>query len=193
MTNPYLSNATVYLLETAFTIYILMILLRFLLQLTRADFYNPISQFLVKATNPPLIPLRRIIPGIKGLDLAAIVLMVLLQVLALYLMHLSIGRGITPGGLIVLSAADLLSLLLNLYLITILIQVILSWVNPSAHNPVISLLHSINEPLVGRARRMLPSTGGIDFSPLLILIVIQLAKILMLAPIRDVGMRLAYG
>ncbi len=193
MNNPYLSNATVYLIDTVFTIYLILILLRFLLQMTRADFYNPVSQFIVKATNPPLIPLRRIIPGLKGIDLASIVLLVALQIGALYLMHLSAGRAVTPGGLLVLSLADLLSLVLNLFLITILIQIILSWVNPGARNPVLSLLHSLNEPLLRPARRVLPAVSGIDFSPLLVLVGIQLMKILMLAPIRDVGMRLAYN
>ncbi len=192
MNNPYLSNATVYLLDTVFTIYLILVLLRILLQVVRADFYNPVSQFVVKATNPLLIPLRRIIPGLKGMDLAAIVLLVVLQIAALYLMHLSAGRGITPVGLVVLSLADLLSLLLNFFLVTILIQVILSWVNPGARNPIVSLLHSLNEPLMRPARRVLPAVSGIDFSPLLVLVAIQLAKILMLAPIRDVGMRLAY-
>ncbi len=193
MNNPYLSNASVYLIDTIFTIYLSLILLRFLFQLVRADFYNPVSQFIVKVTNPPLVPLRRIIPGLKGIDIAAIVLMIVLQMGALYLIHFSAGRTITPVGLIVLSLADLMSLLLNLFLITILIQVILSWVNPGVRNPIVSLLHSLNEPLLGPARRVLPAVSGIDFSPLLVLIAIQLTKILMLAPIRDVGMRLAYN
>jgi YggT family protein len=193
MNNPYLSSATVYLIDTIFTIYLILVLLRFLFQLVRADFYNPLSQFIVKATNPPLIPLRRVIPGLKGIDVAAIVLMIVLQMSALYLMHLSTGRAIAPGGLVVLSLADLLSLLLNLFLITILIQVVLSWVNPQARNPIVSLLHSLNEPVLRPARRVLPSVSGIDFSPLLVLVAIQLTKILMLAPIRDVGMRLAYN
>ncbi len=193
MNNPYLSNATVYLLDTVFTIFLVLVLLRFLLQLARADFYNPVSQFIVKVTNPLLVPLRRVIPGIKGIDLAAIVLLVVVQIAALYLMHLLVGRAITPGGLVVLSLADLLSLLLNLYLITILIQVILSWVSPGARNPILTLLYGLNEPLLRPARRVLPAVSGIDFSPLVVLIAIQLAKILMLAPIRDVGMRLAYN
>lgn len=192
MNNPYLSNATVFLIETVFMLFIILIMLRFFLQLGRADFYNPITQFIVRVTNPPLKPLQRVIPALKGMDLAAIVLMILLQMLALYLMHLSVGRGVTPGGLFVLSMADVLSLMLNLLLITILIQVILSWVNPGASNPVISLLHSVNEPLLGPVRRMMPGISGIDFSPLLVLILIQLSKILLLAPLRDAGMGLAY-
>lgn len=193
MNNPYISNAAAYLVDALFGIYMLMVLLRFVLQLARADFYNPISQFLVKATNPPLRPLRRIIPGLWGIDLAAVVLLLGLQMLALWLIHLAGGRGISPEGLFVLSVAELLSLALNMFLITILIQVILSWVGPGVYNPLTSILHSINEPLLGPARRMLPAMSGIDFSPLVVLIVIQLMKILVLAPVADLGRGLAYG
>ena len=72
-----------YLIQTAISLYMLAMLLRFLLQLVRADFYNPISQFLVKATNPVVVPLRRVIPGVGGLDLASLLLAVLLQLLAI--------------------------------------------------------------------------------------------------------------
>lgn len=194
MDNPYLSTASAFLIDTVFGLYILLVLLRFLLQLARADFYNPFCQFLVKATNPPLKPLRRIIPGLWKIDLASVVLLLLLQMLAIWLIHLAGGRSITPEGLFVLSAAELLALTLNTFLIAILIQVILSWVGPGAgHNPLSSILYSLNEPLLGPARRILPSMSGIDFSPLLVLVAIQLLKILVVGPIGDVGKALAYG
>lgn len=193
MNNPYVSNAAVYLVDALFGLYLLLVLLRFVLQLTRADFYNPISQFLVKATNPPLKPLRRVIPGLWGIDLASVVLLIGLQMLALWLIHLAAGRGVTPEGLFVLSMADLLSLVLNMYLVTILVQVILSWVGPGAYNPLTSLLYSLNEPLLRPARRLLPPMSGIDLSPLVVLIAVQLIKILVVTPIADLGRGLAYG
>ena len=85
MGNPYVGNAATFLISTLFSFYILLVLLRMLLGWVRADFYNPISQFLVKATNPPLIPLRRFIPGYGGVDLAAVVLLIALQALELLL------------------------------------------------------------------------------------------------------------
>ncbi len=188
--NPYLSSAAIYMLETVFTLYILMVLLRFLLQLVRADFYNPICQFLVRATNPPLKPLRRIIPGLKGIDVASVVLLMLLQMLALWLMHLAGGRAIALPSLFLFALSELLLLTLNVFLITILVQVIMSWVNPQAHNPVLAILYSLNEPLLRPARRMLPNASGIDFSPLLILVLIQLSKILLVAPLRDAALAL---
>lgn len=189
--NPYLSNAATYMLETVFTLYIVMVLLRFLLQLVRADFYNPICQFLVKATNPPLKPLRRVIPGLKGIDLASVVLLVLLQMLALWLMHLAGGRTIALPALFLFSLSELLLLTLNVFLISILVQVIMSWINPQAHNPVLSILNSLNEPLLRPARRMLPNSSGIDFSPLLVMVLIQLSKLLLVAPLRDAAIALA--
>lgn len=193
MDNPYLSGATAFLIDTVFGTYILLVLLRFLLQLARADFYNPICQFLVKATNPPLKPLRRIIPGLWKIDLASIVLLLILQMIAVWLIHLAGGRTISVEALIVVSAADLLALTLNTFLVTILIQVILSWVGPGAHNPLSSVLYSLNEPLLGPARRILPAMSGIDFSPLLVLVAIQLLKILVVGPVSDLGKALAYG
>lgn len=193
MDNPYISNAAVYMIETVFTLYLLMVLLRLLLQLARADFYNPICQFLVKATNPPLRPLRRIIPGLWGIDVASIVLLVALQMLGVWLMHLASGRTIAVGGLLVLSIGELLLLTLNTLLIVILLQVVMSWLNPGISNPLTSILYSLSEPLLRPARRLLPTVSGIDFSPLIVLILIQMTKILLIAPVRDIGMQLAYG
>jgi pyrroline-5-carboxylate reductase len=189
--NPYLSNAAAYLLDTVFSIYILLIMLRFLLQWVRADFYNPVCQFLVKATNPPLRPLRRVIPGMWGIDLASIVLMVALQMLAFWLIQMTAGRTMAIPGLLLFSISELIALALNVFLISILIQVILSWVNPNAYNPLVSLLYSLNEPLMRPVRRMLPNTGGIDFSPLAVLLLIQLTKMLVVAPLRDLALGLA--
>lgn len=193
MDNPYLSTASTFLIDTVFGLYILLVLLRFLLQLARADFYNPICQFLVKATNPPLKPLRRVIPGLWKIDLASIVLLLALQILAVWLIHVANGRAVSVEGLFVLSAAELLALTLNTFLVAILIQVILSWVGPGVRNPLTSILHSLNEPLLGPARRILPAMSGIDFSSLLVLIALQLLKILVVGPLSDLGRALAYG
>lgn len=188
--NPYISNALLYLLDTVFTLYILLVMLRFLLQWARADFYNPLSQFLVKATNPPLRPLRRVIPGLWGVDLASLILMIGLQMLALWLSQVLGGRALGAPGLFVVSLSELLSLGLNVFLFSILIQVILSWISPGAYHPVVSLVHSLNEPLLRPIQRLLPATGGIDFSPLVALLLIQMSKILLVAPLRDTGLAL---
>lgn len=191
---PYITNAAQFLIGTLFGLYILAVMLRFLLQLVRADFYNPVSQFLVKITNPPLRPLRRVVPGWQGLDVAALLLLIALQMAELALL-----AGLDPrpvpmpalSGLLVLSLAELLRLLLNIYFITILIQVVLSWVNPGQYNPAVNLLTQLNEPVMQPARRLLPPMGGLDLSPIVVLIALQLARILLVQPLTDLGYQLA--
>lgn len=193
MGGSYAGNAGVFLVQTLFGLYIGAIMIRFLLALARADFYNPISQFLVKITNPPIVPLRRIVPSIMGFDTASVLLMIALQAVELVIIGAIRGFGIHPIGLIVLSIGGLLSLLFQIYFFTILIQVILSWVAPAGHNPAISLLYSINEPLLGRARRILPPIHGFDLSPILVMIVLQLLTFVVIHPINDLGMSLSSG
>lgn len=193
MGGSYAGNAGVFLVQTLFGLYIGAIMIRFLLALARADFYNPISQFLVKVTNPPIIPLRRVIPSMMGVDMASVILMLVLQAVELILIASIKGFGIHPFGLIVLSIGGLLSLLFQIYFFTILIQVILSWVAPGGHNPAISLLYSLNEPLLGRARRILPPIHGFDLSPILVMIVLQLLTFVVIHPINDLGMSLSSG
>ncbi|MFC1751010.1 YggT family protein, partial [Pseudomonadota bacterium] len=166
--NGYFSSAAGFLIEAVFGIYMLAVLLRLVLQLARADFYNPICLFLVKVTNPPLKPLRRIIPGLAGLDMASVLLLVALQMLKLFLITLTAGIAIGPAGLAVLSIGELIALLLNLYMVSILIQVILSWVGPGGQNPVTAILYYINEPVLRKARRILPPISGFDLSPILV-------------------------
>jgi YggT family protein len=187
----YAGNAGVFLVQTLFGLYTGAVMIRFLLALARADFYNPISQFLVKVTNPPIVPLRRIIPSFGGVDMASIFLMLSLQVGELLLVFALKGFSVHPLGLFVLSIGGLLSLLLQIYFVTILIQVVLSWVAPSGHNPAILLLYNLNEPLLRRARRILPAMHGFDFSPILVMILLQLLTIVLIAPINDLGMNLS--
>ncbi|MBL1278464.1 MAG: YggT family protein [Ectothiorhodospiraceae bacterium] len=191
MGGSYAGNAGVFLVQTLFGLYIGAVMIRFLLAVVRADFYNPVSQFLVKITNPPLVPLRRIIPSMMGIDMASVLLMLLLQMLELYVIGLISGLSFDPFGLVVLAFAELLSLLFQIYFITILIQVVLSWVSSGGYNPAVALLHSLNEPLLGRARRILPPIQGFDLSPIVVMISIQLMTIIVVAPIRDLGRSLA--
>ena len=186
----YFGNAAVFLIQTAFGLYILAVLLRFLLQWVRADFYNPVSQFLVKMTTPLLRPLRRAIPGFGGIDFASVVLMLALQLIELVLVTQLLGQPLSVGGLMVLAVAELLSLLIKVFLFSILIQVILSWVRPGDHSPVSLLLYQLNEPLLAPARRIIPTISGLDLSPILVLVLLQLSLMLLVAPLRDFGMLL---
>lgn len=191
MENQYLAASAVFLINTVFGLYLFAVMLRLLLQWARADFYNPISQFLVKVTNPPLRPLRRIIPGWGGIDFASIFLLIVLQMLEIFLANMVLGRAMPLSGLFVTSVAELLNLLLNIFLIAILVQVVMSWVSPNTYNPATVLLHRLTEPVLAPARRIIPPISGIDLSPLVVLVVFQLIKFLLIAPLVDLGHRMA--
>ena len=190
MDNQYFAASTIFLIQSLFGLYILAVMLRLILQWVRADFYNPISQFIVKITNPPLKPLRRIIPGWGGIDISSVLLLIALQMLELYLVNMALGRALGIGGLFIESIAELIELLINVFIGAILIQVILSWVAPASYNPLIGLVHKVADPVLAPARRILPPLSGIDFSPLVVLIVLQLLKILVVSPIVDFGYHL---
>jgi YggT family protein len=147
----------------------------------RADFYNPVSQFLVRVTDPLLKPTRRLIPAIGKFDSSAWVVMLVLQMAAFALIALVQGAPLSAGWLFVRALIALLELFLNVFLFAILIQVILSWVGPSGgYNPVVSILYSLTEPVLAPCRRLLPPISGFDLSPILALIGIQLIKMLTL-------------
>ncbi len=173
-----LNEISGYLVQTALSIYLLAMLLRFLLQLVRADFYNPISQFLVKITNPLVIPLRRVLPGFGGIDLASLVLSVLLQLACIIAMLLINGIGL-PNIVLLLawSLLGVVALLVNIYFFALLAMIILSWVAPGSNHPAIYLLYQVTEPVMAPFRKALPPMGGMDFSPILVFILINVVQI----------------
>jgi YggT family protein len=190
----YFGNAAQFLISVAFGLYILAVMLRVLLQWVRADFYNPISQLVVRVTSPVLVPLRRIVPGWAGIDLAAIVLLLALQCAELLLIGL-LPRYTVPGfpGILLIAVGQLLQTLLTMYMIIIIAQAVLSWVNPQAQRtPFVQLLYQLTTPLLRPARRLLPATGALDFAPLLVLIALMLAQLLVVPPLIDLGNALAY-
>ena len=171
-----LIEALIYIIQTLGSLYLLIVLLRFILQLVRADFYNPLSQFIVKATQPLLTPLRRIIPGFAGLDLASLVLAILVQLL-LMVVTLTL-MGYIVGGfilqLLVWSMIGVTSLFLKVFFFALIISVILSWVAPGSYNPGAQLVNQICEPLLAPFRKLLPNLGGLDISPIFAFITINL-------------------
>ena len=171
-----LIEALIYIIQTLGSLYLLIVLLRFILQLVRADFYNPLSQFIVKATQPLLTPLRRIIPGFAGLDLASLILAILVQLLlmivTLTLMGINVG-GVIPQ-LLAWSVIGVTSLFLKVFFFALIISVILSWVAPGSYNPGAQLVSQICEPLLAPFRKLLPNLGGLDISPIFAFIAINL-------------------
>ncbi len=199
MGSGYLISPLMLVINTLFDLYILLVLLRFLLQMFRADFYNPVSQFIVKLTTHPLRILRRIIPSVGRQDIAAIVLCLLLIYGKFLLMRLlsipvvQIGGVMAPitevsyAGLFVFCIADLISLVLTVFLVAVIIQVILSWISPDRYNPVIGLVNKLSDPVLKPLRRLSPSLGGLDLSPLFATLLLMVAKMLIVPPIIQLG------
>ena len=199
MGSGYLTSPLMLVINTLFDLYILLVLLRFLPQRLRADFYNPVSQFIVRLTTPPLHPLRRVVPSIGGQDSAAILLCLALIFVKFLIMRalsiptVSIGGMMAPigavsyAGLLIYCIADLLALLLTVFIVAIIIQVVLSWISPGTYNPVISLVNKVAEPALRPVRRFLPAMGGIDLSPLFALLGLMVIKMLLIPPIISLG------
>lgn len=167
-------------LDTVSSLYLMIILLRFILQLSRADFYNPLSQFIVKATNPLLIPLRRIIPSVGGIDTASIFLAIIFQGLVLALKMLVLSGGVAnPIFLIALSVVMVLGVLLKIYFWALIIMIVASWIAPGSGNPALVLINQIVEPLMKPFRKLLPDMGGLDLSPILVFLVIQVLEVVL--------------
>lgn len=190
MGGGYMSNAGVFLVDFVFGLLIMAVMLRFLLQLVRADFYNPVSQAIVTVTNPALRPLRRVIPSLGGLDTASLVLLLVLQLLNTWLTTVIVGVGAALPGLLVVALAELVNKVIWTFLIVIFVRIILSWVAQGTYHPIIGLIDALSAPLLDRARRLIPPLGGLDLSPLLPILALQLALILIVAPLRDVGIML---
>lgn len=176
-----LNTAAVYVLQTLGSLYLLIVLLRFILQLVRANFYNPLCQFIVKATQPLLKPLRRIIPSLFGLDMSSLVLAILVQLalmaLTLLLTYGTIGN---PLQLLIWSLIGVTALFLKIFFFALIISVILSWVAPGSHNPGAELVNQICEPALAPFRRILPNLGGLDISPILAFMVLKLIDMLVI-------------
>ena len=174
-----LTGALMYLVSTLTDLYVTAILLRLLLQWVRADFYNPLSQFLIKITNPVLVPTRRLIPSIGKLDTASVVVMLLLELLQLVLINL---LGQTEFGfqfLFLFAIRKLLITLLLTYFVLIIARVIVSWIANQSRHPLIPLIYQLTEPVLKPISKLLPQMGGIDLSPLFALIALRALLLLL--------------
>ncbi|AEE24640.1 YggT family protein [Paraglaciecola agarilytica] len=172
-------SAMQFLVSTLFELYLMVVLLRFWLQLARADFYNPFSQFVVKATHPIVGPLRRVLPSIGRIDTATLVLALLVAGLKIVALNLLIGNtSINPLGLVIGSFYLVVKEALSLMMWVLIIRAIMSWVS-QGYNPMDMVLGQLTEPLLAPIRRRLPSLGGLDLSVMVvILVIIFLQKLL---------------
>ncbi len=180
-----MSDALVFLVETLVGLFGLVLLLRFYLQLARAPYRNPVSQFIAAVTNFAVIPARRVVPGLWGADLATLLLAWLVQILELVLVlqlkgyAVGSAAGMAVLAISMLAAVKLVKLSVYILMVAVLIQAVLSWVNP--HTPLAPVLDALTRPFLRPIQRRLPLLGGVDLSPLFLLIACQLALMLPVA------------
>ena len=175
--NP--TGALNYLVSTIIDLYIAAIMLRLLLQWVRADFYNPLCQFLVKATNPVLVPTRRIIPSIGKLDTASVVVMLLLELIQLVIINQLSQAGFDLQFMLLFALRKLLVTLLMTYFVLIIARVIVSWIGSQSRHPLIPLIYQLTEPVLRPFSKLIPPISGVDLSPLFALIALRFLLLLL--------------
>ena len=171
-----INDAAIFIIQTLGSLYLLIVLMRFILQLVRANFYNPLCQFVVKATQPLLKPLRRVIPSLFGLDMSSLVLALLLQILLFVVILMLNGYQAFTLLLLPWALIGIFSLFLKIIFWSMIISVILSWVAPGSRSPGAELVFQITEPVLAPFRRLIPNLGGLDISPIFAFIAIQLLQ-----------------
>ena len=171
-----LNDAAIFVIQTLGSLYLLIVLLRFILQLVRANFYNPLCQFAVKATQPLLKPLRRVIPSMFGLDMSSLVLALIVQMVLFAVILLLSGYSVDVLFLAPWALIGIFALFLKILFWAMIISVILSWVAPGSHNPGAELVQQITEPVLAPFRRIIPNLGGLDISPIFAFIALQLLQ-----------------
>lgn len=174
-------------LQTIGGLYLLAVVLRFLLQAARADFYNPLSQAIAKITTPVLLPLRRIIPGLFGLDLACVALAIIVQYLTITLSCLLVGI-FDPLRVLLWSLIGIASMIVYIYLACMIVMIILSWVAPYTRHPAAVLCVQLVRPLCAPIQRFIPSLGGLDISPIFVFLLLNAARVLITSAAASTGL-----
>ena len=178
-----LNGAAIFVIQTLGSLYLLIVLLRFILLLVRANFFNPLCQFTVKATQPLLKPLRRVIPSLFGLDMSSLVLAIVVQMVIFAVVLTLSYMSFNILGLLLWAIIGVTALFLKVFFFAMIISVILSWVAPGSVSPGAELVNQITEPALAPFRRFLPSMGGLDISPILAFMVIQLIQSFVIPPL----------
>ncbi len=191
MISPF-ENAGLFLVQTLFNLYLFVLLIRLILHFQRADYYNPVIQLVIKLTSPLIKPLRKIIPDVKGIELATVLVLLVVDAIKLLCIIGLQGSGLPNFfGLLVWASADIINQLVNVYFFAIIIRIVLSWLGRGVVNPLTSILYLLTEPLMAPARRLVPSIGGFDLSPVVVLILLQLTLIILVKPLLGLGVTIA--
>lgn len=179
----YLANAGLLIVSFAFGALLGLLFLRLLAELLRANFANPVCQFLFRATHPVVAPLHRFLPSVRRLNLAVLALALITELIKLLLVCAL--QGITPGiaGLLLLAVAELIDFLLVLYIVLIFAWALLGMFAVGATHPLVPLVNQLTLPVMRPLQKRVPTLGGIDFSPAIAILVILLARILLVQPL----------
>ncbi|MNI50564.1 YGGT family protein [compost metagenome] len=179
-----LSGAAIFVVQTLVSLYLVIVLLRFVLQLVKANFYNPLCQFAVRATQPLLKPIRRIIPSVGGLDTSSLLLAVVIQALLMgFVLMVTYGTFGDVLHLLMWAIIGITSLFLKIFWVAMIVMVIVSWVAPNSHNPAAELAYQISEPVLAPFRRIVPNLGGMDISPIFAFLAIQVIQSFVMPPL----------
>ena len=183
-------SAPASLIQTVIGLYVIAVILRFLFELLRVDFRNPLAQMIVAVTNPPLRVMRRFIPGLYGIDLSAVALIWILELVKLAAPLMLAGYPFGWSGALVLSLAEGLNSVVWVFLLAVLASVVVSWVAPRSAHPAVRIVDDLSRPVMMPFRRLLPPIGGLDFSPIATLFALRLAQQFLLSPLAEFGARL---
>jgi YggT family protein len=186
-----LREALLFLISTLFDMYLFLLVIRVLLAYAGANYFDPITQFIVRCTDFAVKPLRRLIPNMHGIEVSSLILILALEFIK-YLLIASLNLdALSIPGLFIMGFADMLKIILQTMFYAIILQAILSWVQPGS--PINNLLYKINAPIMRPVQRLCPVVGGMDISPIPAMIIIQLLIILVVNPIMALGLGVTFG
>ncbi len=172
-----MNDVVFYVVTFLFRIISFLFVARFLLQACRVDFYNPLSQGFIKATDPVLQPLRKVLPGYRNLDIASLLAAILADVIMIFAIGALADQMMGSFLQICVSAIIAVALLIvRIFWWSILIVIVASFFAQGSHHPALNLLQQITEPLLAPARRLLPAMGGLDFSPILVFLALGVVE-----------------
>lgn len=173
-------QALIYVLNALITLVVVAFLLRALFPLVRADFRNPIGQAVLRVTDPLVLPLRKLLRPAGRVDVASIVALLIVQLAGTALVLGVAGMPMTsPLVVVAVAVRDLARTVLQFYFFVVLLHVVLSWVGQGAYSPATAILERLCEPLLRPFRRVIPTLGGLDLSPVFVLIGLQALQILL--------------
>jgi len=183
-----LQEGFIFLIKTLIDLYLFVLIIRFLLAYARADYFNPLTQLMVRLSNPIIVPVRKIIPNVRGIEFSSLLLIYIIDLLKFMIIALMGGLMININGLFIVALGDVLHLFIQVFTVALFLYVIMSWVQP--FSPMQNILYKIVSPLVSPFQRIIPPVAGFDLSIIPAFIVLQLISIVLVNPIISWGLQI---